>query len=56
MTHAVAAAGLIVGVPLVDHIILAPDGHYASMLDLGVLLPEGRPDPEVAAALLRRAR
>jgi DNA repair protein RadC len=37
MTHAVAAAGMVVGVPLVDHVILAPDGHYASMLDLGVL-------------------
>lgn len=49
MTQAVAAAGLIVGVPLVDHIILAPDGHYASMLDLGVLQGAGRPDPEGAS-------
>ncbi|AKT42649.1 RadC family protein [Chondromyces crocatus] len=37
MTRAVSAAGLLVGVPLVDHVILAPDGHYASLLDLGVL-------------------
>ncbi|EYF02002.1 RadC family protein [Chondromyces apiculatus] len=37
MTRAVAAAGILVGVPLVDHVILAPDGHYASLLDLGVI-------------------
>lgn len=37
MTRAVLAAGLVVGVPLVDHVILTPDGHYASLLDLGVL-------------------
>jgi DNA repair protein RadC len=37
MTRAVASAGMVVGVPLVDHVILAPDGHYTSMLDLGVL-------------------
>ncbi|MCC6552958.1 MAG: DNA repair protein RadC [Polyangiaceae bacterium] len=43
MTAAVAAAGLIVGVPLVDHVILTPDGHYASMLDIGVLSPAGAP-------------
>jgi DNA repair protein RadC len=39
MTKAVAEAGMIVGVPLVDHVILSPDGHYTSMLDIGVLPP-----------------
>ena len=28
-----------VGVPLVDHVILTPEGPYASLLDLGVLAP-----------------
>jgi DNA repair protein RadC len=42
MTRVVAAAGMVVGVPLVDHVILAPDGHYSSLLDLGMLGGAGR--------------
>lgn len=38
MTQQVAAAGVVVGVPLVDHVILVPDGRYSSLLDLGVLV------------------
>jgi DNA repair protein RadC len=41
MTQAVAAAGVVVGVPLIDHVILVPDGHYSSLLDLGVLTHAG---------------
>jgi DNA repair protein RadC len=37
MTRRVAEAGLLVGVPLVDHVIVTPSGRYASMLDIGVL-------------------
>ncbi|WP_437721985.1 JAB domain-containing protein [Sorangium sp. So ce861] len=37
MTDAVAAAGEVIGVPLVDHVILAPDGHYSSLHDLGMI-------------------
>ncbi|KYG10742.1 DNA repair protein, partial [Sorangium cellulosum] len=39
MTDAVAAAGEVIGVPLVDHVILAPDGHYSSLHDLGMIKP-----------------
>ena len=37
MTRRIAEAGAMVGVPLVDHVIVAPSGKYSSMLDLGVL-------------------
>ncbi len=40
MTRAVAAAGDVVGVPLLDHVIVTPSGAYASLLDAG-LLDEG---------------
>ncbi|WP_437765065.1 DNA repair protein RadC [Sorangium sp. So ce281] len=43
MTNAVAAAGEVIGVPLVDHVILAPDGHYSSLLDLGMIAPGDAP-------------
>lgn len=36
-TRLVADAGTLMGVPLVDHVILAADGSYRSMLELGVL-------------------
>jgi len=39
MTRAVAEAGLVVGVPLVDHIVLTPSGQYSSLLDLGMFGP-----------------
>ena len=39
MTRRVAEAGAVIGLPLVDHVILAPSGKYSSMLDLGVLGP-----------------
>ncbi|APR83143.1 DNA repair protein RadC [Minicystis rosea] len=37
MTRAVARAAETVGVPLVDHVILAPTGKHCSLLDIGVL-------------------
>ena len=37
MTRKVAEAGRVVGTPLVDHVILTPEGRYSSLLDLGVL-------------------
>ncbi|HSN96959.1 MAG TPA: JAB domain-containing protein, partial [Candidatus Nanopelagicales bacterium] len=43
MTRSLAMAGFVVGVPLIDHVILAPDGHYASLLDLGLLGEVTRP-------------
>jgi DNA repair protein RadC len=39
MTRRVCDAAAVVGVPLVDHVIVAPSGRYTSMLDLGVLPP-----------------
>jgi DNA repair protein RadC len=39
MTRMVAAAGEVMGIPLVDHLILAPDGSYRSLLESGVLEP-----------------
>jgi DNA repair protein RadC len=36
-TRDVAAAGAMVGTPLVDHVVVAADGHR-SLLDLGVLI------------------
>jgi DNA repair protein RadC len=39
MTRAVADAASIVGVPLVDHVVLASGGRHASLLDLGVFDP-----------------
>jgi DNA repair protein RadC len=39
MTQAVAAAGDVVGVPLLDHVIVTPSGAYASFLDAGLLDP-----------------
>jgi DNA repair protein RadC len=41
MTKRIVEAGAVLGIPLVDHVILAPSGKYSSMLDLGVLAPEG---------------
>ncbi len=37
MTRAVISASEVVGIPLVDHIILAPDGTYSSMLAMGLI-------------------
>ncbi|WP_437671814.1 JAB domain-containing protein [Sorangium sp. So ce131] len=57
MTDAVVAAGDVVGVPLVDHIILSPDGHYASLHDLGMISRgEAKPAAAERAPLPRRAR
>lgn len=39
MTRAVAEAAAVVGVPLVDHVVVASAGRYASLLDLGVIEP-----------------
>lgn len=39
MTRMLAEVGRMIGVPLVDHVILSPDGRHSSMLDLGVLAP-----------------
>ena len=37
MTRAVREAGALVGVPLLDHVIVARGGRHVSMRDLGVL-------------------
>ncbi|HTN87381.1 MAG TPA: DNA repair protein RadC [Sorangium sp.] len=50
MTNAVAAAGEVIGLPLVDHVILAPDGHYSSLHDLGMIGPGDAPPAAAAAA------
>ncbi|HEY4117846.1 MAG TPA: DNA repair protein RadC [Byssovorax sp.] len=39
MTRVVEAAAASIGVPLVDHVIVASDGRHASMLELGLLDP-----------------
>ncbi len=39
LTRRVADAAEVLGMPLVDHVIVAPSGQYTSMLDLGVLGP-----------------
>lgn len=39
MTHAVAAAADVVGVPLLDHVIVTASGAYSSLLDEGLLSP-----------------
>jgi DNA repair protein RadC len=37
LTHAVADACDVVGIPLVDHVVLSPQGAYVSLLDLGAI-------------------
>jgi DNA repair protein RadC len=37
MTRTLWDAGAVTGLPLVDHVVVAPSGKYASLLDLGVL-------------------
>lgn len=37
MTSQLVESGRLVGIPLVDHVIVAPSGAYASLLDLGVI-------------------
>jgi DNA repair protein RadC len=39
MTRMTAAAAEMMGIPLVDHLVVAADGSYRSMLELGVLEP-----------------
>ncbi len=41
-TRKIADAGDVLGVPLVDHVIIAPPGRYTSFLDLGILAVVGR--------------
>jgi DNA repair protein RadC len=41
MTKRIVEAGAVLGIPLVDHVILAPSGRYSSLLDLGVIGPAG---------------
>lgn len=41
LTRVVAEAAMIVGTPLVDHVIVASDGRHASLLELGLLRPSG---------------
>lgn len=38
-TRLLADVGRMMGLPLVDHVILSPDGRHSSMLDLGILAP-----------------
>jgi DNA repair protein RadC len=37
LTGQVRAAGAVVGIPLVDHLIVTPSGKYCSLLDMGAL-------------------
>ena len=37
LTTRVASAGGLIGIPLDDHIIVAPDGRYASFKEMGVI-------------------
>ena len=39
MTRVLVDACNVTGVPLIDHVIVAPDGRYSSMLDLGIIEP-----------------
>jgi DNA repair protein RadC len=39
LTRKIVEAAGAIGVPLVDHVIIAPSGRYASLLDLGVIEP-----------------
>ena len=39
LTRLIADLGRIMGVPLVDHVILTPDGQHSSLLNLGVIDP-----------------
>jgi DNA repair protein RadC len=41
MTRMFADLGSLLGLPLVDHVILTPDGQHSSMLNLGILEPAG---------------
>jgi DNA repair protein RadC len=43
MTKRIVEAGAVLGIPLVDHVILAPSGRYSSLLDLGVIGAIGAP-------------
>jgi len=36
LTKRLVEAGNMIGIPIVDHIIITPDGRYSSLLDLGV--------------------
>jgi DNA repair protein RadC len=40
MTRQLVEAGRLVGIPLLDHVIVAPSGTYASLLDLGAIARE----------------
>ena len=39
MTRMTAAAADVMGIPMVDHIVLAADGSYRSMLESGIIEP-----------------
>jgi len=39
MTRQLVEAGRLVGIPLLDHVIVAPSGTYTSLLDLGAIEP-----------------
>jgi DNA repair protein RadC len=39
MTRMTVAAGELMGIPMVDHVILAGDGSYRSMLEIGIIEP-----------------
>lgn len=38
-TRMVGAAGELMGIPMVDHVILAADGSYRSLLEMGIIKP-----------------
>jgi DNA repair protein RadC len=42
MTTRIVEAGAVIGIPLVDHVIIAPSGRYSSLLDLGVISSAGK--------------
>ena len=39
MTRMTSAAGEVMGIPMVDHLVLAADGSYRSLLEMGVIEP-----------------
>lgn len=53
LTRTVADAGLVAGVPLVDHVIVTPEGKLCSMLGMGIVAPSMAPHDVSAAS--RRA-
>ena len=54
MTNRMTAAGQLLGIPVLDHVIVAPDGH-TSLASLG-LVPRGNPKRRAKKAAKKKAR